>query len=92
MESTLIILTADHGGQGRGHGADDARSRHIPWIAAGPGIRRNFDLTRYAELNINTEDTFATACFFLGISPSPRIDGKPIREILRLDELLQAAK
>jgi arylsulfatase A-like enzyme len=92
MESTLIILTADHGGQGRSHGADDARSRHIPWIAAGPGIRRNFDLTRYAELNVNTEDTFATACFFLGISPSPRIDGRPVREIVRVEELLQAAK
>jgi len=32
-------------------------------------IRRTFDLTRYGELNINTEDTFATACFFLGMSP-----------------------
>jgi predicted AlkP superfamily pyrophosphatase or phosphodiesterase len=92
MESTLIILTADHGGQGRSHGADDPRSRHIPWIAAGPGIRRNFDLTRYADLTVNTEDTFATACYFLGMTPSPRIDGKPIREALQVEELLQAAK
>ncbi|MDB5320299.1 MAG: type phosphodiesterase/nucleotide pyrophosphatase [Phycisphaerales bacterium] len=92
MESTLIILTADHGGAGRGHGADDPRSRHIPWIAAGPGIRRNFDLTRYPELTLNTEDTFATACYFLGMTPSSRIDGKPVREILRLDELLQAGR
>ena len=49
-ESTLIIVTADHGGAGRSHGPDDARSRHIPWIVAGPGIRRDFDLTRYANL------------------------------------------
>jgi hypothetical protein len=90
--STLIILTADHGGAGRTHGADDPRSRHIPWIASGPGIRRNLDLTRYPDLTINTEDTFATACFFLGLTPSPRIDGKPIREILELEELLQVQR
>jgi len=89
-DGTLIILSADHGGAGRSHGADDPRSRHIPWIATGPGVRRNFDLTRYAELNINTEDTFATACYFLGLTPSSRIDGKPVREIRQLDELLQA--
>jgi arylsulfatase A-like enzyme len=91
-DSTLIILTADHGGAGRAHGADDPRSRHIPWIAAGPGIRRNFDLTRYADLTINTEDTFATACYFLGMTPAPNIDGKPLRQIQQLEELLQAGR
>ena len=44
------------------------------------------------KLTIHTEDTFATACYFLGMTPSPRIDGKPLREILRLDELLQAGR
>src|SRR5688500_6788923 len=43
---TLIIISADHGGAGRSHGADDPRSRHIPWIAAGPGLRKEYDLTR----------------------------------------------
>jgi predicted AlkP superfamily pyrophosphatase or phosphodiesterase len=91
-QSTLVIVTADHGGAGRSHGADDPRSRHIPWIASGPGIRRNLDLTRYAERVINTEDTFATACYFLGMTPSPRIDGRPVREIVLREELLQAAR
>jgi len=89
IASTLIIITADHGGAGRGHGPDDARSRHIPWIAVGPGIRANFDLTRYKDLIVNTEDTFATACYFLGMKPSPGIDGKPVTQIIRRDELLQ---
>jgi predicted AlkP superfamily pyrophosphatase or phosphodiesterase len=91
-DSTMIILTADHGGAGHTHGADDPRSRHIPWIISGPGIRRNFDLTRYAALTINTEDTFATTCFFLGLKPAPTIDGKPIREVVQLDDLLHAVK
>lgn len=91
-DSTVIILTADHGGAGHTHGADDPRSRHIPWIISGPGIRRNFDLTRYADLTVNTEDTFATVCFFMGMKPAPTINGKPVRQVLQLDELLQAVK
>jgi predicted AlkP superfamily pyrophosphatase or phosphodiesterase len=92
IDSTLIVLSADHGGAGRTHGPDDARSRHIPWIAAGPGVRRDFDLTRFANLDVNTEDTFATACYFLGLRPSPRIDGKPVLQIIDTPELLQAAR
>jgi arylsulfatase A-like enzyme len=89
-DHTAVLVTADHGGAGRQHGPDDARSRHIPWILAGPGIRRNYDLT-LTQIDINTEDTFATACWLLG-APLTRhdIDGKPIREALENRELLQA--
>lgn len=75
---TLLIVTADHGGTGFGHGADDARSRHIPWIAVGPGVRRFFDLSRIEELEVRTEDTFATAAYVLGLALPPSIDGKPV--------------
>jgi len=89
-EHTVIVLTADHGGAGRTHGPDDARSRHIPWIIAGPGIRKNYDLAREPQLVINTEDTFATACFFLAIKhPIGGLDGRPVREVLENRELLE---
>jgi len=76
--STFMIVTADHGGAGLTHGADDARSRHIPWIAVGPGVRRNFDLTGIASLEVRTEDTCATACYLLGLPQAPYFDGKPV--------------
>jgi arylsulfatase A-like enzyme len=76
-EHTLVIVTADHGGAGRGHGADDPRSRHIPWIATGPGIKPG-DLTQFAELEVRTEDTAATACYVLGLGQFPYFDGKPV--------------
>jgi predicted AlkP superfamily pyrophosphatase or phosphodiesterase len=85
-DSTLILLTADHGGAGKSHGRDDPRSRHIPWIAAGPGVVRNFDLTQYPALTVNIEDTFATACYFLGIEPG-NVDGKPVLQIRKTEEL-----
>ena len=78
---TAVILTADHGGAGKGHGPDDARSLHIPWIVSGPGIRKGVDLTVYPKLHIQTEDTCATACGLLGI-PVKDLDGKFVREIL----------
>jgi predicted AlkP superfamily pyrophosphatase or phosphodiesterase len=89
-DSTLLIITADHGGAGISHGPDDPRSRHIPWIAVGPGIRRNLDLTTYGSLVIDTEDTFATACFVLGIPITKAVDGKPITQIIQRDELLRS--
>lgn len=77
-QSTFIIVTADHGGAGKTHGADDARSRHIPWIATGPGVRKNFDLTQLADLELRTEDTAATALYLLGAPLPMYLDGKPV--------------
>jgi arylsulfatase A-like enzyme len=81
-ESTLVVLTADHGGAGNRHGADDARSRHIPWIAAHPALLRNYDLTRLSKLHIKTEDTFATACWVLGIPLPAGTEGRPVTQVL----------
>src|SRR5205823_2679745 len=67
-------------GAGKGHGPDDARSRHIPWIIHGPGIRKGLDLTTYDELEVRTEDTFVTACTVLGIPLAKGLDGKRVNE------------
>jgi predicted AlkP superfamily pyrophosphatase or phosphodiesterase len=64
-EKTVIVISADHGGAGRTHGGDDARSQHIPWIVSGPGIRPDYDLTQDPRLQVRTEDTFATVCYLL---------------------------
>jgi predicted AlkP superfamily pyrophosphatase or phosphodiesterase len=85
-DSTLVILTADHGGAGTGHDANDPCSHFIPWIASGPGLRRDFDLTRARKKTIRIEDTFATACILLGIDPGEYIVGKPVLEILEADD------
>ncbi|MGH7179384.1 MAG: ectonucleotide pyrophosphatase/phosphodiesterase [Tepidisphaeraceae bacterium] len=89
-DTTLVIVTADHGGAGRTHGPEDARSRTIPWIAFGPGVRRGFDLTRLGgDFNVETYDTFATACGVLGIPPPRRGSrGKFITQILENQDLV----
>ena len=89
-DQTFVLITADHGGAGRMHGPDDPRSRHIPWIAVGPGIRPDLDLTIYGDLTIDTEDTFSTLCYLLDIPIVRKVDGKPITQIVAKSELLQA--
>lgn len=81
IDSTRIIISADHGGAVRGHGGLDARSHFIPWIIAGPGVRQDYDLTRVPQLKVRTEDTFATSCAWLGIAIEKPVDGRAVTEV-----------
>jgi arylsulfatase A-like enzyme len=76
--STLVLVSADHGGAGRGHGPDDLRSRFIPWIVAGPGVKPGYDLTQSGALQVATEDTSATVCWLLGLPLQAYFDGRPV--------------
>lgn len=87
-DDTLIIVSSDHGGAGLKHGANDMRSRYIPWIAVGPRVRKNFDLTLNRDLYPRTEDTFATACYFLAIPIPQQVVGHPLMQILSDRELV----
>ncbi|MCX6906922.1 MAG: ectonucleotide pyrophosphatase/phosphodiesterase [Verrucomicrobia bacterium] len=80
-EKTLLIVTADHGGSGRSHGAKVPFSHYIPWIAVGPGVRENYDLTLEPKLAVHVEDVFATALNFLGVAVPLGVDGKPVLAI-----------
>jgi hypothetical protein len=88
FEETLLIVTADHGGFYKMHG-NDPRATHIPWIARGPSFRQRNDLTRVPNVTVRTEDTFATAAAFLGLTVDAGIDGKPVSVIYEPVELLQ---
>ncbi len=78
-DNTAIIVSADHGGAGRNHGPNDTRSRHIPWILAGPGVKHGFDLTQIDAREVRTEDTAATVCYLLGLQCG-KLDGNPVLE------------
>jgi arylsulfatase A-like enzyme len=92
-DETLLIVTADHGGAGKSHGPDDARCRHTPWVAVGPGVRKDYDLNTDSDFEVNVEDNFATALYLLGVKPVGKITGKPVTAIFQPPaELLQPAK
>jgi predicted AlkP superfamily pyrophosphatase or phosphodiesterase len=76
---TLIIVTADHGGNGQGHGSDSRENMTIPWIASGPGIQ-----PKTLTTIVHTIDTAATSTFALGLPIPPEWDGVPVYEAFGL--------
>jgi arylsulfatase A-like enzyme len=77
-DSTTLIVTGDHGGTGRDHGAGATMDMLIPWVAVGPTVPRGRGITR----GIKTVDTAATAARFLGLSLAPDAEGRVITEAI----------
>ena len=74
--STLIILTADHGGHGLIHGSDAPEDTTVPWIMAGPGVVPGLRLVS----PISVMDTAATAAWALGLPRPGEWDGRAVEE------------
>lgn len=75
LETTLIIVSADHGGHEKNHVGTVIEDYRIPWIAYGPGVV-HMELT----FEMNTMDTAATAAYALGFPLHPQWAGIPIYE------------
>ena len=77
LSKTVIIISADHGGHGDGHGSDDPRDMTIPWVCMGPGVKAGTKIKRAVQ----TYDTAPTVLAFLGLKSPKGIDGKVVREV-----------
>jgi predicted AlkP superfamily pyrophosphatase or phosphodiesterase len=73
---TLLLVTSDHGGRGKGHGGATMEEIEIPWIIAGPGIRAGHEI----QTPVNTYDTAATLAFVFGLTPPDAWIARPVRE------------
>jgi hypothetical protein len=78
-ESTLIIVTADHGGHDTTHGTDRLEDMTIPWVISGLGIQN-----RQLTTQVHITDTAATAAFALGLPLPSEWDGAPVFEAFDL--------
>lgn len=74
-DDTVILVTSDHGGVGKGHGGETLAELEIPWIASGKAIKPGVEL----DLPINTFDTPATAAWLLGAEIPYAWLGRPVR-------------
>jgi Type I phosphodiesterase / nucleotide pyrophosphatase len=74
--STLVIVTADHGGHGLTHGSDRPEDMTVPWILAGPGVVPGLRL----EAPISVMDSAATAAWALGLARPAEWDGRAVEE------------
>ena len=71
---TAVIVTADHGGKGKGHGGSTMGEIEIPWIIVGPGVARGKEIVA----PVNTYDTAATAAYLLDVEPHPAWIARPV--------------
>jgi arylsulfatase A-like enzyme len=69
-----VILTADHGGLGDGHGGADPRETTIPWILWGRGVEPGGPLDR----PVHIADSAPTALRLLGIAAPRGWEGRAV--------------
>jgi arylsulfatase A-like enzyme len=75
LASTVIIITADHGGHDLGHGTTLPEDMHIPWIVYGAGVRPGTLLH-----DVEGIDTAATVLWLLGLPLPDSTASHPITE------------
>lgn len=73
-DSSVMLITADHGGHDKTHGLDIPDDMIIPWVAWGQGVKKNFTITD----KVTTYDTAATALWLLDVPVPAEFDGKPV--------------
>lgn len=76
QDNYTVIITADHGGNGRRHGTGDLSSQTIPWIVSGRGVAGSGELPD----GIRTMDTAATVLWILGLPIPEFYEGAPVTE------------
>ncbi len=74
--SSVILISADHGGHAKTHGENIPDDMNIPWIAWGKGVKKGFTITA----PITTYDTSATALWLLDVPLPDTFDGKPVTQ------------
>ncbi len=77
---TLVLLTSDHGGVGKKHGGLTVAEIEIPWMVAGPGVRRGHVITT----PVSTIDTAPTVMYALGQALHPAWTGRPVLEAFQV--------
>jgi len=73
-DQTLVILSSDHGGIGKGHGGENIAEVTIPIILSGRGVKAGY----VVQQPTYTYDTAATAAFALGLTQPYAWIGRPI--------------
>lgn len=78
LESTAVLVTADHGGHEKSHGTEMNEDMLVPWMLWGRGVRAGHAITGSVELR----DTCTTLAHLLGLPRSDEWEGSVVTEAL----------
>jgi predicted AlkP superfamily pyrophosphatase or phosphodiesterase len=76
---TVVLVTSDHGGVGKKHGASTMAELEIPWILYGQGVAAGRELRK----PVRTYDTAATVARLLRLRPPDCWIARPVLEAFR---------
>ncbi len=74
-QKTLVIITADHGGIGKGHGGPTPEEGEIAMILYGSGVKKGYTI----QQQVYTYDLAATIAFVFDIIPPYAWTGRPVK-------------
>lgn len=74
MDDTVIILTADHGGIGTGHGGITLNEMETPLVFYGAGVKKNYQIAESTMVI----DVPATEAWLLGVEAHEAWLGNPV--------------
>jgi predicted AlkP superfamily pyrophosphatase or phosphodiesterase len=77
LEESVILVTADHGGKGHGHGGESLEELEIPFILYGKNVKKGKEIKH----PVYQYDNAATAVFVLGITPPYAWIGRPTKAL-----------
>ena len=72
---TVVIVSADHGGLGKGHGGESLQEVEIPFIVWGKSVKKNYTI----EFPVYQYDNAATVAFALGLKMPMACIGRPVK-------------
>lgn len=78
-KKTLIIVSADHGGKGTGHGGESLVEVEIPVLLSGPEVKEGFEITDA----VNIYDIASTVAYVFGYEQPQAWIGRPIVSAFR---------
>jgi predicted AlkP superfamily pyrophosphatase or phosphodiesterase len=71
-----VIVTTDHGGEGKDHWSHDTLDSTVPWICAGPGVKPGATITPSSIVDVGP-----TAAALLRVT-LPGVEGRVVKECL----------
>ncbi|WP_339727601.1 alkaline phosphatase family protein [Maribacter stanieri] len=83
-ENTMVIISSDHGGTGKGHGGESLDEMEIPFIVWGKGIRKNYQI----KYPVYQYDNAATVAYALQIETPRAWIGKPVIEVFEGEKVI----
>ncbi|MDD4191342.1 MAG: sulfatase-like hydrolase/transferase [Mangrovibacterium sp.] len=75
LGQTVVIIIADHGGFGKGHGGSHPDEMVVPFIVYGKGVRKGYEIKH----PVSIYDLAPTIAWLYGFQLNEWVTGRPLK-------------